>query len=88
MLDEEIVGYRDHPVVPRAPLAALIAADQQDRGAARVPGLLDRVHERPPESWPSPLEDVDGRGDGLLLLFGEVVPPERKTALRVEVLGN
>src|SRR6185437_14875036 len=36
MLVEEIVGDGDHPVVPRAPLPALVAADQQDRGAARV----------------------------------------------------
>jgi hypothetical protein len=36
MLVEEIVGYRDHPVVRHAPLPALVAANQQDRGAARV----------------------------------------------------
>src|SRR5581483_4077633 len=36
MLVEEIVGDGDHPGVPRAPLPALVAADQQDRGAARV----------------------------------------------------
>jgi hypothetical protein len=36
VLVEEIVGNRDHPVVPGAPLAALVAADQEDRGALRI----------------------------------------------------
>jgi hypothetical protein len=36
MLVEKIVSDGDHPVVPRAPLAALVAADQQDRSAMRI----------------------------------------------------
>lgn len=40
-----------------------------------VSRLLDGVDERPAESWASPLEDVHRGGDGLLLVFAEVVPP-------------
>ena len=43
MLVEEIVGDGDHPVEPRAPRPALIAADQQDRGAAGVEGKETRM---------------------------------------------
>jgi hypothetical protein len=95
MLVEEIVGDGDRPVVPRAPLAALVTTDKQYRGAAwvereehadvarrrdqffhvLVSRLFDRVHERASEARASALKDVDGSGDGLLLLFGEVVPP-------------
>lgn len=67
MFVEEIVRDGDHPVVPRAPLAALVAADQQECGAAWLEGEqhadvtcgrdrflhVHRVHERTPEARPA-----------------------------------
>jgi hypothetical protein len=56
MLVEEIVGDRDHPVVPGVPVTALVAADQQDRGSPRI----ERAEVVPPLAELVGLLDLPG----------------------------